>query len=112
MGPVDSESHSITKQIGASGAGHGRWQVLSLDASDGAGVMTLSALNIDQISVHPRRTRMRRFALPAGDGQLDRVRRLLGQLTENPIQFTFQSGALLLTGTLRNHTFQVRLTPA
>lgn len=112
MGPADAENHAIARQLGASGIGRGRWQVLSLEAADGAGVLRLSALDINQIRLHPRRTRMRRFALPAGDGQRDRVRRLLGQLTERPIRFTLDSSGLLLSGELRNHSFQIRLTPA
>ena len=75
-------------------------------------LLMLSALDINQIRLHPRRTRLRRFALPAGDGQLDRVRRLLGQFTERPIRFTLHSSGLLLAGALRNHPFQIRLTPA
>jgi hypothetical protein len=111
MGPSDSES-LLTRQLGASGSGSGRWQVRSLGESDGDGVMVLSDLNIDQISVHPRRTRMRRFALPAADNHLARVRRLLDQLTDQPVTFTLVGGELVLDGELRNFTFQIRLKPA
>ncbi|MFT5681142.1 MAG: hypothetical protein ACI8RZ_002048 [Myxococcota bacterium] len=112
MGPADLESRTLVRQIGASGSGSGRWQVRALDPIDGFGVVTLSDLNIDQISVHPRRPRMRRFALPAADNHLTRVRRLLGQLSGRPVTFALAHGELRLDGELKNFNFQIRLTPA
>ena len=111
LGPVDAESMSIARQFGASGTGSGRWQVQSLSERDGEGVLVLSELDIEQLSIHPRRKMARRFALPA-QNQIGRVRRLLTSLSGQPVTFRLQDGELRLSGELRNYTFQIRLTPA
>lgn len=112
MGPADLESRALVRQLGASGSGSGRWHVRTLSDADGTGIVTLTDLTIDRISVHPRRPRMRRFALPAADNHLARVRRLLGQLAGRPVTFGMEGRELLLDGELKNFTFQIRLTPA
>ena len=112
MGPTDLDSRALVKQLGASGSGSGRWHVRTLSDADGAGIVTLTDLTIDRISVHPRRHRMRRFALPAAETHLARVRRLLGQLAGRPVAFALRDQELLLSGELKNFTFQIRLTPA
>ncbi len=112
MGPTDLDSRALVKQLGASGSGSGRWHVRALRDADGAGVVTLTDLSIDRISVHPRRQRMRRFALPAAETHLTWVRRLLGQLSGRPVAFALRDQELILNGELKNFAFQIRLTPA
>jgi hypothetical protein len=112
MGPTDLDSRALVKQLGASGSGSGRWHIRALRDADGAGVVTLTDLSIDRISVHPRRQRMRRFALPAAETHLTRVRRLLGQLSGRPVAFALRDQELVLNGELKNFAFQIRLTPA
>ena len=110
VGPL-GEAPALAKQIGASGRGSGRWQVQSLSETEGEGVLVLSNLDIDQINIHPRHSKMRRFALRAQKNHLERARRLLTDLSGKTLRFGMESGHLVVQGRVRDWNLLIRMKP-
>lgn len=100
VGPLSGDALSLASQFGASGFGSGRWRVSRLE-TDTEGEVVLRQLNVDHLTIHPRKGL--KFALP-GQGWQERLRAALARLHDRPLTATLLGDDLTLSCRLRDDT--------